>query len=135
MPPLRRAVLLQTLLLTLSVRPAAAQQTEALWYMVAGERSVQSFLAHADQISVVSPQVFHLDSLGVVSGTLDARVIATAREKKVKLVPLVMNPGFDQVAFHRVLTISDARKVWRVILSRSPATFSSPLICFCSICA
>ncbi len=90
-------------------RIAAAQQPEALWYMVAGERSVQSFLAHADQISIVSPQVFYLDSSGVVSGSVDPRVVARAAEKKVKLVPLVMNPGFDQAAFHRVLTTPDAR--------------------------
>jgi spore germination protein YaaH len=88
---------------------ATAQAPEALWYMVAGEHSVQSFLAHADQISTVSPQVFYLDSVGVVWGSVDARVVAKARENNVKLVPLVMNPGFDQAAFHRVLTVTDAR--------------------------
>jgi spore germination protein YaaH len=82
---------------------------EALWYMVSGERSVQSFLAHADQISIVAPQVFYLDSLGGLRGSVDARVVARAREKNVKLVPLVMNPGFDQPSFHRVLTTPDAR--------------------------
>jgi hypothetical protein len=30
----------------------------ALWYSVGSEDSMQSFLAHADQISIVSPQVF-----------------------------------------------------------------------------
>lgn len=87
----------------------AAQAPEALWYMVAGEHSVGSFLAHADQISIVAPQVFYLDSIGVVWGSVDARVVAKAREKNVKLVPLVMNPGFDQAAFHRVLSVPDAR--------------------------
>jgi spore germination protein YaaH len=85
------------------------QKPEALWYMVGGEHSVQSFLAHADQISVVSPQVFYLDSIGVVWGSVDRRVVARAREKGVKLVPLVMNPGFDQAAFHRVLVTPEAR--------------------------
>ena len=88
--------------------PATAQKPEALWYL-RGEESSQSFLAHADQISVVSPQVFEMDSTGVIRGSVDGRVIATARAKHVKLVPLVMNPGFDQPSFHRVLTDSGAR--------------------------
>ncbi len=75
-----------------------------------GEHSTQSFLAHADKISIVSPQVFSLDSLGVIRGKVDPRVVAKAREKRVKLVPLVMNPGFDQPTIHRVLTVPEARK-------------------------
>jgi spore germination protein YaaH len=86
----------------------APQRLEALWY-TRGEASAQSFLAHAAQISIVSPQVFSLDSNGVITGSLDPRIIATAHEHHVKLVPLVMNPGFDQPSIHRVLTNPDAR--------------------------
>jgi spore germination protein YaaH len=108
-----RAVLV--LLPMLVSRHAAAQhreapRPEALWYMVDDEPSVQSFLAHADRISVVSPQVFSMDSTGVIWGAVDARVVATARAKGVKLVPLVMNPGFDQPSLHRVLNLADARR-------------------------
>ena len=97
--------------LTLGVTlPAQAPRLEALWYMVQDEASVQSFLAHADRISIVSPQTFYMDSLGVIYGSVDARIAAKARDQHVKLVPLVMNPGFDQSAFHRVLTVPDARR-------------------------
>lgn len=88
---------------------ASGQQMEALWYSTAGEESVQSFLAHADQISIVSPQVFSFDSLGMIRGQVDPRVVATAHEKGVKLVPLVMNPGFDQQTIHRILNVPSAR--------------------------
>jgi spore germination protein YaaH len=81
---------------------------ESLWY-VRGEESIQAFLAHADQISIVSPQVFVMDSNGVITGSVDPRVVSTARAKGVKLMPLVMNPGFDQPSIHRVLTDSIAR--------------------------
>src|SRR5262245_21751931 len=86
-----------------------AQKLEALWYMVGSESSIQSFLAHADRISIVSPQVFFMDSTGAITGAVDRRVVDRARERGVKLVPLVMNPGFDQPLFHRVLTVPDAR--------------------------
>jgi spore germination protein YaaH len=87
---------------------AAAQKPEALWY-ARGELSVQSFFAHADQISIISPQVFTLDKNGTIKGSVDRRIIDKAREKGVKLVPLLMNPGFDQPSIHRVLTERDVR--------------------------
>jgi spore germination protein YaaH len=88
----------------LALASASAQKPEALWYL-RGEESIKAFLEHADQISIVSPQVFSIDGNGVIKGRVDPRVIAKAREKHVQLVPLVMNPGFDQPAIHKVLTV------------------------------
>lgn len=104
-----RAAVVAALLAAVAV-PGHAQRPEALWYMTPDETSVQSFLAHADQISIVAPQTFYMDSLGVISGDVDARVVTAAHTKHVKLVPLVMNPGFDQPSFHRVLVVPDARR-------------------------
>jgi spore germination protein YaaH len=97
-------------LAVLAVSPGSApvQGLESLWYL-RGEESIQAFLAHADQISIVSPQVFSMDSNGIIRGSVDPRVVATARAKGVKLIPLVMNPGFDQASIHRVLTDPTAR--------------------------
>lgn len=100
-------VLLLIALVT-SAKVASAQRLEALWY-VRGEESIQAFLAHADQISIVAPQVFQMDSTGMIRGRVDPRVIETARANGVKLHPLVMNPGFDQPSIHRVLNHPEAR--------------------------
>ena len=97
------------LLLALFAQTAQAQKLEALWYGVNSEQSIKSFLDHADKISIVSPQVFFMDSTGAIRGSVDKRVVDKAREAGVKLVPLVMNPGFDQPSFHRVLTNPTAR--------------------------
>ena len=72
------------------VANAGAQRLESLWYL-RGEQSIQSFLAKADQIAIVAPQVFTMDSTGMIRGQVDPRVIETARAKGVKLMPLVMN--------------------------------------------
>jgi spore germination protein YaaH len=87
----------------------AAQGTEALWYATADEDGVQSFLAHAGQVSVVAPQTFFLDSAGYVWGSVDPRIVAAARARGVKVVPLVMNAGFDQPSIHRVLSAAELR--------------------------
>ena len=98
---LRLAALLGAL--SLGARALPAQALEALWYSTDTETSVQSFLANAEHVSIVSPQSFSMDSLGVIWGRVDARVLARAREAKVKVVPLIVNPGFDQGIFHKVL--------------------------------
>ena len=103
---LHRGLLMLLALLPLST--GTAQQLEALWY-VRGEASIQSFLSHADQISIVAPQVFIMDSTGMIRGRVDPRVLETARARGVKVMPLVMNPGFDQPSIHRVLTHPGAR--------------------------
>jgi spore germination protein YaaH len=109
MPRLRLPLLVAFLSLAIA-RPAAAQRPEALWYSTDAESSVQSFLANADRVSIVAPQSFSMDSAGIIWGKVDARVIAKAKEKGVKVIPLIVNPGFDQGIFHRVLVNADARR-------------------------
>ena len=80
-------------------------------YSTGSEASTRSFLAHANQIAIVSPQVFTLDKTGAIHGHIDQRLIDAAHASHVKLMPLVMNPGFDQAAvIHRVLTVPDGRR-------------------------
>lgn len=91
-------------------RNGARLRARGLWYTTNDERSVQSFLAHEDRISVVASQWFSMDSIGIIGGQVDPRMVATARAKKVKLNPLIVNPGFDLPIFHHALTDPNARK-------------------------
>jgi spore germination protein YaaH len=90
-------------------RARAQGGDEALWYLTSRETSVQSFLAHADRISIVAPQTFSMDSNGVVWGSVDERVMATAKAKGIRVIPLIVNEGFDQPEFHRFLASPTAR--------------------------
>ncbi|HEU4994913.1 MAG TPA: glycosyl hydrolase family 18 protein [Gemmatimonadaceae bacterium] len=106
---LSRAVAVVAFALT-GCRSAAAQRgTEALWYLTGSDASTRDFVAHASQISIAAPQVFMMDSTGTIRGGVDSRVVTAAKEHQVKLIPLVMNPGFDQPSVHRVLTNPTAR--------------------------
>lgn len=108
MQPMSSILVRALALLVVGAGRARAQGLESLWY-VRGEESIQAFLAHADQISIVAPQVFGMDSTGAIRGSVDPRVVATARARGVKLIPLVMNPGFDQPSIHKVLNDPVAR--------------------------
>jgi spore germination protein YaaH len=107
-----RGLRLALTLAALVVSPLSAQspRSEALWYSTASAKSTDSFLAHIDHISIVSPQVFAFDRDGRIHGHLDTRLVSAARAKGVKLVPLVMNPGFDQPLIHRILNTPNVRK-------------------------
>ena len=96
-------------MVSLAVQAASGQRPEALWYATGSRVSTERFLAHADQISIVSPQVFAFDRHGNIHGKVDTAMVRKAREAGVKLVPLVMNPGFDQPIIHRILTVPVAR--------------------------
>lgn len=105
-----RSFLRVTTMALLAACQVRAQTLEALWYSVGRESSTRSFLAHADKISVISPQVFAFDRAGKITGRIDPRLVATARRKGVKIEPLVMNPGFDQALIHHILTTPEARR-------------------------
>src|SRR5258708_23845578 len=95
--------------LAISAVRLPAQGVEAMWYSTPSEHSTKDFLDHADQISILAPQVFMFVRDGGIRGKVDQRVIDKAKEKGVKLIPLVMNPNFDQRLMHHILTTPSAR--------------------------
>jgi spore germination protein len=90
--------------------PAHAQQPfERLFYYVDREDSYRSLVSHIDQITVVAPQVYVVDSLGIMWGSLDRRVLALAKAHNVKVMPLFTNEGFNQPELRRLLADPAAR--------------------------
>ena len=88
--------------LLILVLPAHGQ--EVIVYGGSGSgRGADEFLARADQIDVISPQVYGVDSLGVVTGGVPERLLRESRETNTRLMPLIMNPGFNQAQIHGLL--------------------------------
>lgn len=84
---------------------------EVLFYMGgSGERALEAFREHAEQISIVSPQAFRTDSLGNVEGEVHPEVLEIARTHGVRVIPLIVNPGFDQSIMHALLGDPEARR-------------------------
>ena len=107
---LRRCVVASIGLGCVTVHAAPAQRPlERLFYYVDAENSYTSLVKHIDQITVLGPQVYTVDSLGIVWGSLDRRVLDLARRHGVKVMPLVVNEGFNQPALRRLLADTAAR--------------------------
>jgi len=82
---------------------------ERLFYMVDTENGYDSFVRNADQISVLGPQIYTVDNLGIIFASIDARVMRIANEKGIKVMPLIVNEGFHQPSLRKLLANPRAR--------------------------
>lgn len=57
----------------------------------------------------MAPGAYSVDEDGIVWGAIDPRVIALANAHGIGVMPLVVNPGFDQQMLHKLLVNSEAR--------------------------
>lgn len=83
---------------------AAPAPPQSVFYLSREAKSVQSFLAHADQIDVLAPNWYAVDAKGVLSGEPDAQVMAAAKAHHIPVTPLLTNIGFVQEDVHALLT-------------------------------
>jgi len=88
---------------------ALGQKVERLFYIVDNEKCFESFTANIGSIDIVGPQAYKFDAHGILWGTVDKRILDLASRHQVKVMPLLVNAGFDQPAFHSLLTDSTAR--------------------------
>jgi hypothetical protein len=75
---------------------AAQQPLERLFYYVDTEQSYNSLVKHIDQITVLGPQIYG-DSLGIVWGSIDRRVMDLASARR-QVMLLVVNEGHGHAA-------------------------------------
>lgn len=98
------------LLLCISTAVQSQTKSENLFYMVNTPESFESFRANVSQISIVCPQTFLVSKEGTLSGSVDQRVLALAKANNVKVMPLIVNSGFDQKLLHEIVSNPAARK-------------------------
>src|SRR3979490_1128209 len=98
-----RKLLLTALLLLLSILTIHAQyRSENLFYMTDSPAGLESFRKNAAEISIVCPQVFSISKEGVLSGSVDHRLLEIEKTNKVKVMPLLVNKGFTSAILHAV---------------------------------
>jgi spore germination protein YaaH len=86
-----------------------AQELERLFYYVDREDAFNSLVRNIKSISVLAPSSFSVDEQGIVWGAVDSKVLELARRNNVKVMPLLVNTGFEQEPLHRFLSSAEAR--------------------------
>jgi spore germination protein YaaH len=87
----------------------ALARPKALFYLTEGPRSIQSFLDHASKVDILVPTWYSVDAAGFVWGGPNQLVIEKALQSHVPIMPIVVNPGFNQDNFHKFASSADAR--------------------------
>ncbi|MGD8327940.1 MAG: hypothetical protein PVJ49_00810, partial [Acidobacteriota bacterium] len=104
---LPRATLIALVILLVGWLAAPAQEParplETLFYLRNDDAAIRSFAQHAELISIIAPQTFSISADGKLRGRTDERILDIAREHGVDIVPLFLNPGFDQATAHALL--------------------------------
>ena len=107
---IRRYLLAAASGLVASTASGAQGAGERLFYYVDRADSYNSLVKHIDEITVVAPQVYVVDSLGIMWGNLDRRVVDLAKKHGVKVMPLFTNEGFQQAGLHKLLGDTAAQR-------------------------
>jgi spore germination protein YaaH len=82
----------------------------AMYYYLDDAAAFESLRARGREITVLAPQSFWIDAEGFVHGGVPARAAEAARNARVPLMPLVINPGFDRNVVSSLLRSSKAQE-------------------------
>jgi len=85
-------------------------QPQALFYMTQSPPAIRSFVAHATKIDIGVPTVYSVDAEGLVWGSPDPQIMEVARRANVRVMPIIVNPGFKQDMIHGLLASPAARR-------------------------
>ncbi len=98
------------ILLVFAMTAYAQHSFERLFYYIDQKQSYASLQQHIKQIDILGAGSYAVDENGVVWGEIDRRVLALARQNGVKVMPLLVNPGFKQDMLSKLLSDSTARQ-------------------------
>lgn len=104
-----RLIGLLALLVSWATAAVAQQRIERLFYYVDREDAYRSLTQRIGQITILSPAAYAVNERGIVWGEVDPRVLALARRHDVAVMPLIVNPGFDQAMLSALLADATAR--------------------------
>src|SRR5258708_6576335 len=107
---MRKQLVLLLALLAPALLASAQFKSENLFYMVDNAESFESFRKNAAQISIVSPQVFNMSKEGVLTGSVHPKILEVAKANNVRVMPLIVNTGFNTAILHAVVSTPIARK-------------------------
>jgi spore germination protein len=106
---LRAVAVLLVLMPAASRARAQALAPEIVFYLTDAPDAFASFEAHALFVSVIAPQSFRVNARGDLEGRVAERVLELARARGIRVMPLIVNPGWNLELFHTMVNDSAAR--------------------------
>jgi spore germination protein YaaH len=88
----------------------AAARPKSLFYLTSDQAGIQSFIEHASKIDILVPTWYRVDRDGNASGGPNPMVMDWAKQAHVPVMPIIVNPGFNQDDFHKLVTTPAARQ-------------------------
>ena len=74
-----------------------------IFYYREGPLARESLFTYPSSIDTLAPQSYSFDSLGNLSGKINEKVLAFAKERKIKMMPLVTNGNFSKAVYQSIL--------------------------------
>lgn len=105
-------------LLVLAAAPTVLAQPKALFYMTDSPAGVESFLAHADKIDILSPTWYATDLHGLVWGGPNPQVMRVARANHVAVMPILSGSAMGPEQYHEFFNDPAARRTMEAALVR-----------------
>jgi spore germination protein YaaH len=89
---------------------ASTDKIERIFYYADYKKAkaIESVKNNADKIDILAPQSYAISFNLKVSGKLDSDLKKIISEHKLKVMPLVVNAGFNQALMHKILVASSA---------------------------
>ena len=108
---LKRTIAILIAILLAAPVVATSQQPggERVFYITNSPDAIASFEKNARSVSIIGPQSYRVDAEGNLTGQVPASILAIAKEHKVPVMPLIVNPGWNLELFHKLVNDSAAR--------------------------
>ncbi len=87
----------------------STKKIEKIFYISSGTAGIESFRKNAGKIDIIAPQAYTVSSNLKVSGNLNPEIKKIAIKNGNKIMPLVVNAGFQQKIIHNVLISTTAQ--------------------------
>lgn len=104
------AVMAVLLIMPEYVRAQGNPTFEKIFYYSGIKAGIKSLQNNAAKIDIFAPQVYSVNSNLKPSGGMNKEIKAIVAKKGIKVMPLIVNQGFNQKIIHNLLVSSKARK-------------------------
>lgn len=97
---------------------ALSKETDlvSIFYYRETDRGLESFKKNIKTIDILAPQTYSAGETGALFGSVQPEVLELAKKNNIKVMPLIVNTGFDQEIANKFLSDTSAQDVLIITL-------------------